>query len=249
MTPRRSIAALVVFAALGALGACRTAAPPPDATGLPSELGEPPSSRIPRTATGAGTPLGSPTGSDPTDPSPENGGGSEPVGNGGDGRDDTVARGPFRTIGSITDARGDQGALAPDYTDIVSVVLRDDRIDARAIVTLDAAVPNPVPQGEQMAVGVDLYRKPGGESDYQVLAIGTESGWLAYLTTPGGVVDYPGAFAIQGRTLVFQVPWSRLGDLRGKGFSAFLDWDREQPVVNRVAEDRAPRNGTEPFAR
>jgi hypothetical protein len=242
----RLMAGSLVLVAM--LGACRTAAPPPDATGLPSSLGEPPSSRIPRTATGNAAAPADPTVDASAEPTSGNGGGTGSNG-GGSGNGGGIVRGPFRTIGSITDARGDQGAIAPAYTDIVRVELRDDGVDARAIVTLDAAVPNPVPGDEQMAIGVDLYRKPGGESDYQVLAIGTDDGWLAYLTTPKGVVDYPGAFAIQGRTLVFQVPWSRLGDLRGKGFSAFLDWDREQPVINRVAQDRAPRNGTESFAR
>ncbi|HEX9775589.1 MAG TPA: hypothetical protein VGB83_08410 [Actinomycetota bacterium] len=232
---------ILVFAALiAALGACRTAPlPPEDSTGLPAELGEPPAERSPRTGgSGAGT----------TQTEPEDGAtpDSSPTGTAGGG---PAPNPPFHTIATFDDPRGDHGTAVPAYADLARVQLRDNGIDARAIVTVGDDVPNPMPAGEQMAIGVDLYRRNGAESDYQVLAIGTTDGWLAYFTTPDGIVKYPGTFAIQGGTLTFQVPWSRLGNMTGRRYSAFLDWDREQPVVNRVGEDRAPRTGTEPFSR
>ena len=235
---------LLAITVLLLLAACRTSAPPRAPSGLPTELGEAPSSlttQSPGPGGGTGSPGSTPGASPP---------GGGPTATASPTKSGPV-HGPFRAIGSAADRLNDHGALAPGYTDLVGVQLLDVNVDARAIVTYDAPIPNPMPAGEQMAVGVDLYRaSPGtGDSDYQLFALGNEDGWLAFLDTPTGFVDYPGAFAIQGSSLVFQVPWSFLGNIRGKSFSTFSDWDRVQPVVNRVAEDRVPDFGTANFSR
>lgn len=128
--------------------------------------------------------------------------------------------------------------------------IEDDGASARITVDVDAALPNPMPAGEQIGVGVDLYRGAGAaESDYQVFASGTEDGWFAYLHTPKGLVDYPGSFQLGANRIVFTLRWSSLGNLAGSRFRAFLDWDRQRPVLNQAGEDRAPDTGRASFAR
>jgi hypothetical protein len=124
------------------------------------------------------------------------------------------------------------------------LVVSSDGTNARITVTMHATIPNPMPSGEEMAVGVDLYRTATQqESDYQLYASGNADGWAAYLDTPSGFVRYPGTFQIGDARLVFTVPWSSLGGLRAAYARAFMDWDRNGVVLNDAGEDHAPDSG------
>lgn len=225
--------------ALCLLASCRAAPPPPeDGARPPTALAERPSplgsdlAPAPRaTQTATQGPRGTTTARE--EPAPP-----------------TRSRLPFRTIGEARDARDDAGLAAPPYADLARVRVQDDGRAMRAVVDLGEAVPSPFPSGEQIAVGVDFYRSASQqESDYQVYAIGDEEGWLAYLDTPRGFVEYPGRFELGGGRLAFTVPWASIGGMPAGSFSSFLDWDREQPVVNAAAADRAPDTGRAAFAR
>lgn len=232
---RRSLA---VMLALSALASCRAATPPAPADGdaPPTALAESPV-RLPAPTGGSDTPDG--------EDAPVPGDGSE-EGNTGSGG---TAAPTFRRVGSIEDERDDAGAGVPGYADLLAIGIEDDGHSARITVRVASSPPDPMPDGEQMGVGVDLYRRDTAESDYQVYAQGTEDGWLAYLATPEGIVEYPGRFAMGGARLVFTVPWSSLDGIRGTRFSGYTDWDRERPVLNEVGADRAPARGTARFAR
>lgn len=150
----------------------------------------------------------------------------------------------FSERGRATDAVGDAGDKAPAYSDLVRVTIESDGTNARVTVTMRAAVPNPMPADEQMAVGVDLFRSSDAlESDYQLYATGNEEGWVAFLDTPKGFVKYPGTFQIGGARLVFAVPWSSLGGLRSGHARTFMDWDRAGVVLKDVGQDGVPDSG------
>jgi hypothetical protein len=110
-------------------------------------------------------------------------------------------------------------------------------------------LPARLAEGEAAGVGVDLYRGATTESDYQLFADGSADGWSAYLQTPKGMTPYPGEFQAGANRLVFQLPWSSLGDLRGAGFRAFADWSKKGLVLNESGQDRAPGAATAPFHR
>ena len=114
---------------------------------------------------------------------------------------------------------------------------------ARVTVSVNAKLPNPMPSGEEEAIGVDFYRAPTqAESDYQLYASGDDTGWVAFLDTPKGFVQYPGTFQIGGSSVVFTVPWSSLGGSHSGYASVFMDWDRQVLALNPTAEDHLPDN-------
>ena len=228
---------ILVLAASLSLGACRAATPPSgdDAVTEPTELAAEPSPL----SSALDVKRSPPTGERDDETSP--GGNASP--------EATRPAAPFTTIGSVEDSNGDAGPQTPGYADLLTVTIADDGHSARITVRMEAAIPDPAPPGEQIAVGVDLYKRDTTESDYQVYAHGTSDGWLAYLSTPSGLVEYEGRFAMGGARMVFTVPWSSLGGIRGTRFSAYTDWDREQPVLNQVGSDRAPGRGKATFSR
>lgn len=220
---RRVLAVL----ALGALASCRTASgPSPDPNAaLPTELGKPatslPATVIPTVVTNPGTNATATTSARATT---------------------TPGARTYRVAGSRTDAANDSGG--PAYTDVARVVIESDGARARISMTMHDAIRDPMPGGEQMAIGVDLYRTTAqAESDYQVYASGTPDGWVAFLDTPSGFVRYPGEFGIGGSTFIFTVPWSSLGRITRGYATAFMDWDRKGVVLNETAHDRLPDEG------
>lgn len=196
-----------------------------------------------------------PAGASPSSRAPDPSSGGQPVGpsatatTGGSPASDPEPR-PFHSIGTAVDAGGDGGAQARPYEDIIGVVIQDDGERARILVRLGAAVPDPMPEGEQMGIGVDLFRRAASaESDFQVYAAGDDEGWLAFFQTPQGPARYPGGFAIGDDILEFTIPWSALGELRGERFSGFLDWDRDSIAVNLAGHDAIPDEGRAAFSR
>jgi hypothetical protein len=162
-----------------------------------------------------------------------------------------AARTPFRSLVKVDDGSGDAGLQAQPYGDLRSLAVEDDGEHARFTVDLGGDVPDPLPAGETMGVGVDLFHGGGRESEYQLFADGDEDGWLAYLQAPSGFVAYPGTFELGGHQLVFVVPWSAIGGHRSGTVSAFADWTRKGlAVVAAASEDHVPDgNGSTPYAR
>ena len=157
---------------------------------------------------------------------------------------------PFRTVGSVSDRRGDAGTGTPAYADLTAVTIEDDGTQARVTVRFAGPLPTRLPAEETMGVGVDLFRtRTQIESDYQLFADGQPEGWFAYLHTPDGFVKYQGTFGIGGDRLVFTVPWSALGSPTAGTFKAFADWTRTATPVNLAGEDFAPELANEPYAR
>lgn len=147
----------------------------------------------------------------------------------------------FRTIGSVDDRRGDAGTDARGYNDLVGVRIQDNGQEARLLVRLGADVPDRMPDGEQMGIGIDVYEEPGAEdSTFQVFAAGTSEGWQAFFETPNGFVEFPGTFGIGDDILQFVIPWEAFDDIRGSRFATFLDWDRQTLSVGIAGQDRAP---------
>lgn len=149
----------------------------------------------------------------------------------------------------VDDPTGDAGLEAPDYADLVRVGLADTGSDLRVTVDVVAALPATLQDGEVIGLGVNLFTSSEDESDYQLFADGGSDGWRAYLQTPEGFVDYPGTFALGGRRLVFQVPWTAVGAPARAEVTAFLDWSQRRPVVNAASSDRAPDDDRAPFSR
>jgi len=223
-----------LIAILVVLAGCRSAPAPQEqrSAGFPSELAQPATSLSPSAAAKAtATPSGPATTGSPSTPAT-----ATTSASGGT----TV----FTQRASTSDTTGDQGAQGPSYSDLTRITIESDGTNARVTVVMRANIPNPMPTGEEMAVGVDLFRTSGAaESDYQLYASGNEEGWVAFLDTPKGFVRYPGAFQIGGTSLVFTVPWSSLGNMRSGYARTFMDWDKEGVVLNQTAEDHAPDTG------
>jgi hypothetical protein len=147
---------------------------------------------------------------------------------------------------------GDAGISAPPYADFESVLIEDDGTNARVTVEMKGTIPQKLSeaQDEVEGLGVDLFREANQrESDYQLFADGEPDGWFAYLDAPSGLVNYPGTFSLDHNRMVFIVPWSSLGGMSGKLFSAFCDWSKSGTILNKVSEDHAPDSGKTPFSR
>ncbi len=140
-------------------------------------------------------------------------------------------------LAHLEDPTGDHGD-GPGYSDLTAVAFgeRDGRL--AVTVTLDATVPGILDGREVEGVGIDLYRSSDEESDYQVFLDGGRGGWRAFLQTPEGFVDFPGTFAVRGRSLEVAVPWSALGGRREATSSVFVDWSEG---TGRLATDGTTR--------
>lgn len=152
---------------------------------------------------------------------------------------------PHRRIGGGTDRDGDVGIQAPGYADLVEVTFVDEGERLRVRVEVAADLPRQLGDGEVIGLGVELLRAADGESRYQLFADGGADGWLAYLHTPEGFVEYPGTFAIGGRQVEFTVPWTAVGDPDEGPAWVFLDWSGPGPAgaVTVASEDRLPDDG------
>jgi hypothetical protein len=172
-------------------------------------------------------------------------------GPGGGGTGSTPAA-PFHPFVTMNDGAGDAGLGAPAYADLRVVTLADNGTSLQVTVEMNGPLPTATASGESMGIGVDLYRAAAQrESDYQLFADGEPDGWFAYLDTPRGFVRYPGTFALGGRTLVFTVPWSSVGNPRTGRTSAFADWTRRSSAAtgNPSSNDYVPTLGTTSYTR
>lgn len=151
----------------------------------------------------------------------------------------------FTRFFALPDAADDAGLTTPSRADLAAVEMADDGTSLRVTVSMHGEVPAVLDDGEVMGVGVDLFRSEG-ESDHQLFADGGTDGWRAFLQTPDGFVDYPGRFAVGGRSIVFQLPWSSVGGRAPFEVRAFVDWSRPQVVVAESGGDRAPERGRAP---
>jgi hypothetical protein len=137
----------------------------------------------------------------------------------------------------------------PGHADLVEVALADTGSDLRVTVTLGAVAPPSLADGEVIGLGLDLYLGAAMESDYQLFADGGSEGWTGYLQTPKGFIPYPGQLRLSGADVVFEVPWSSLGDLRQATVATFLDWSRAAVPTNVASRDDAPNVGRITFTR
>lgn len=261
----RLLALVVASALLGgcALGGSDASPGSDDRDSLPRDLAAEPERLLPAEVP---TPV-FPTGEPPEeDPGPEEAGatGSGSGGGGGGGNDEkdqVDAAGVFpppppggqgsttTRLVQVEDAAGDSGHDTA-YADGVRLTVME--TDDRAVITVDVAgdVPNPLPTNEVMGVGVDLFTGTSRESDHQVFADGSDEGWFAYLHTPRGIVEFPGQFRLGGQRMVFEIPWSALGNPRTGRVSAFADWSRGgEAARNPFSEDFVPDSGTRTFSR
>ena len=150
---------------------------------------------------------------------------------------------PFRVVGKVADEQDDPSGSSPAYADIRQLLLESNGTAARVTVAVAGRIPGALADGEVEGIGIDFYRSDGRESDFQLFVTGNSGGWEAFLHTPQGVIGYPGRFAIGGRVLVFQLPWSALGGPRSADVGMFVDWSQERTVLNAVGNDRAPDDG------
>lgn len=156
---------------------------------------------------------------------------------------------PLKTVGSTTDKAADAGPTTPAYADLRKVELEEDGQTLRVTVTLATTVPETVPDGELIGLGVNLYLGDDrSDSDYQLFVDGQPEGWFAYLATPQGHVDYPGRLLIAGDRIVFEVPMSSVGGDSTIAFDAFLDWSTTG-LIPQAGEDHAPDSGQRPISR
>ena len=231
--PGRASAFAFLITAIVLSGCIVDTTPGPPSGGLPTKLAATPAPLEPdeqpttNPSTSQGAPSASPTASSiPSQTSPT----------------------AFRVRARVTDATGDGGLQAPDYADLVRIVIESDGRDARVTIDAAATFPDPPASGEVIGIGVDLYKDAEAtESDYQLFADGGDDGWFAYLQTPQGFVEYPGSFRLGGGRLVFQVPLASIGGLSAKAADCFLDWSQAGTVVNAAASDRAPNTGRAPI--
>ena len=240
------VAAVAMLAAACRAPGSDTGAAGPAGASLPRGLSEAPE-RLPTYE--RPDPLGDDAGGqDPEegeDPSPASG--SSP--SGGIPGAPSAAPASARSVGSVSDRTGDAGLQTPAYADLTDTHIIEIGTTARVVVDLAADLPGRLPAGEVMGVGVDLYTGGATESDYQLFADGSSEGWLAYLQGPNGFVRYPGSFLVGGRRMVFELPWSSLGNLRLGRFGAFADWSRRATPLNTAGQDHAPDGGTAAFRR
>lgn len=252
MTRFLGIAAVLALAsACSAVGGTPTTSDTPrrDLAGRPSPL---PATSGTAASPSAGSSTGNPSVKPPpgttTGPSAGSPGSGRTPGAGGT----AAPAAPFTTFLTMPDGAGDAGLGSPAYVDLRSVTLADNGTSLRVTVEMDGTLPAATASGESMGIGVDLYRAATHrESDYQLFADGESDGWYAYLDTPKGFVHYPGTFALGGRTLVFTVPWSAVGNPTNGRTSAFADWTERSsaPTGNPSSNDYVPTLGTTSYSR
>jgi len=113
---------------------------------------------------------------------------------------------PWTELVSLDDPAADHGS-GPAYADLARIEFSERGDELAIAVTVRATAPAILADREVQGVGIDLFRSRGDESDYQVFLDGGRHGWRAFLQTPDGFVDYPGTFAVDGRTHRVAVPW------------------------------------------
>lgn len=145
----------------------------------------------------------------------------------------------WQPVRLAADARRDHGN-GPAYADLTSLTVEDGGTDLRVTVELGGTIPGALGDGEVQGVGVDLFRLSRDESDFQVFLDGGTHGWRAFLQTPRGFVEFPGALAVDGRTLVAVLPWASIGGRQDAQVSAFSDWSDGRGGTSVDAVERGP---------
>jgi len=168
--------------------------------------------------------------------------GGESSSSASDSASSTSALHELRRIVAIADPPNDTGLQGPAYADAVDVTIDDDGVTARVRVRMRAAVPLTLANGEGVGVG-------GNINDAQVFADGEQDGWYAYLQTGDHLVPYPGTFEIAGDTLIFDVPWSFLGEPQQGTVDGFVDWSKLLIGQTLSSADREPDSGASSFGR
>jgi hypothetical protein len=146
---------------------------------------------------------------------------------------------PWTELVSLDDPAADHGS-GPAYADLAGIEFSERGDELAIAVTVRAIVPGTLADREVQGVGIDLFRSSSDESDYQVFLDGGRHGWRAFLQTPDGFVDYPGMFAVEGRTLRVAVPWQAVGGREETEASVFVDWSSG---VGRLSTDGTARVG------
>lgn len=146
---------------------------------------------------------------------------------------------PWTELVSLDDPAADHGS-GPAYADLARIEFSERGDELAIAVTVREVVPGTLAEREVQGVGIDLFRSSGDESDYQVFLDGGRHGWRAFLQTPDGFVDYPGTFAVEGRTLRAVVPWHAVGGREEAEASVFVDWSSG---VGRLSTDGTTRVG------
>lgn len=144
---------------------------------------------------------------------------------------------PWDELVSLEDPASDHGS-GPAYADLARIEFSERGDELAIAVTVRAVVPGTLVEREVQGVGIDLFRSGGDESDYQVFLDGGRHGWRAFLQTPDGFVDYPGSFAVEGRTFRAVVPWHAVGGREAAEASVFVDWSSG---VGRLSTDGTTR--------
>ena len=138
---------------------------------------------------------------------------------------------------SLDDPAADHGN-GPGYADLAAVAFAEREDLLGVSVTMGSVVPGALADREVQGVGIDLFRSSSDESDDQLFLDGGHHGWRAFLQTPDGFVDFPGTFAVEGRTLHVVVPWHSVGGREDAEVSVFVDW---ASGVGRLSTDGTTR--------
>ena len=169
---------------------------------------------------------------------------------GGRGPRQSAATGPgasttsadWKRLASLDDAVGDHGD-GPGYADLTQVRYTERDGLLATTITVASVIPGQLANREVQGVGIDFFRSSSDESDYQVFLDGGVDGWRAFLQTPDGFVEFPGTFAVRGRTFEVAVPWTAIGGREDAKASAFIDWSTG---VGRLSTDGTLRSELQP---
>lgn len=168
---------------------------------------------------------------------------SPSTGAGGGGTQADSSEGGPRRLALQQDAKGDAGAQAPAYADLVGVELVDTGGALRATVTVAGPIPRELEDSQAAGIGLDLFAGTGPESDYQIFLEGAADGWFAYLEGPSGLAQFVGTFELDADRFVVEVPWGSLGGQRAGGLAVFADWSSALLTLAVSSEDHAPDDG------
>ncbi len=145
-------------------------------------------------------------------------------------------------LASLDDPVDDHGD-GPGYADLTEVRYSEREGLLATTITVASVIPGKLANREVQGVGIDFFRSSSDESDYQVFLDGGVDGWRAFLQTPDGFVEFPGTFAVRGRTFEVAVPWTAIGGREDAKASAFIDWSTG---VGRLSTDGTLRVRLQP---
>lgn len=138
---------------------------------------------------------------------------------------------------------GDRQGDTPGHADIRRARVTGRGETVRFSLTVDGAIPRSgTEEGVDMTASFHLRMRGGDE--HQIYALGRQSGWRADFDNSG---EFPGRFALEGDTFVFELPWERLGGAAAFKWLAQTSWTRspEGPLDDTdFAFDQAPEYET-----